>query len=879
MTLARFTPSLLDEDTLNALFVHRHDLLEDIIARTKRATQTNERSHRLLVGPRGAGKTHLISLAYHKLRHLQKDGLPFSISWLPEDPWTINSYSDLLRCVLEHIETPIADNYQGKLDRHMTDEELETAVMNEVDTYGPIVLLTENLDWILDNLQTAGQRRLRAFLENKRPFLVIATATRLTDYLLNQTDTFYGFFDTTQLPPFTASQAIEMLKAIAKFERDLPLENRLNDPTSQARLTAIEHLAGGQPRMWALFATGLKTSDLDELTKVLIERFDDLTPFYQEQLLRLSPQERLVVRTLADADRAITVNELATTIGVEQKSLAKTMSDLKNRGWVQLRTGLLVDRADRRLSFYELAEPLARLAFQLKDSRGKPIQLVLDFLLSWFEQDELSKINSSQPIVANYLQQALHLVKDSTFSLTGALVASPFIDPTTGMFAPRHQESANPALLTKLKELDDACAALDTGNPLSLLKQPSVISRLIEHKLQTLSIADIRFELFMLAAINDRTSWAERADSLLVNVADTDRASFLLVAILTADLKKPSMSLDLLLSITTEAITKDNNPLLPERVIRVASELIRVGAPEIAQPLLETISNKVPPELYLTFAHAKSAVAVRTGQLAKIPIIWESAVATLKSLPEEKHYDTLVALNHLAFSYQQVGRTHEAIEISKKILTDCERILGKDHPNTLTVRSNLASSYQQVGRTHEAIEIQEKVLADRERILGPDHPDTLTARGNLASSYQQAGRTTEAIEIQEKVLADCERILGKDHPNTLTVRSNLASSYQQLGRTHEAIEIEEKVLVDCERLLGPEYPYTLITRSNLASSYQQVGRIDKAIEIGEKVLADYERILGKDHPNTLTARDNLAFSYQQVGRTTEANKLLKRYSH
>ena len=34
-----------------------------------------------------------------------------------------------------------------------------------------------------------------------------------------------------------------------------------------------------------------------------------------------------------------------------------------------------------------------------------------------------------------------------------------------------------------------------------------------------------------------------------------------------------------------------------------------------------------------------------------------------------------------------------AVEIGRRTLADCERVLGADHPHTLTSRNNLAGAY------------------------------------------------------------------------------------------------------------------------------------------------------------------------------------------
>lgn len=84
----------------------------------------------------------------------------------------------------------------------------------------------------------------------------------------------------------------------------------------------------------------------------------------------------------------------------------------------------------------------------------------------------------------------------------------------------------------------------------------------------------------------------------------------------------------------------------------------------------------------------------------------------------------------------------------------------------LAARCNLAISYQQAGRTDQAIRLLQRVVADDERLLGNDHPDTLIALTSLAASYEVAGRTGEANELLERVVAGNERLLEDEHSGT-----------------------------------------------------------------------------------------------------------------
>ena len=64
---SRYSPGNMDRESLEAVFVGRDDVMEDVLSRTTTSIRGPEKHYILLVGPRGAGKTHLLALAYHRL--------------------------------------------------------------------------------------------------------------------------------------------------------------------------------------------------------------------------------------------------------------------------------------------------------------------------------------------------------------------------------------------------------------------------------------------------------------------------------------------------------------------------------------------------------------------------------------------------------------------------------------------------------------------------------------------------------------------------------------------------------------------------------------------------------------------------------------------
>ena len=64
---SRYSPGNMDRESLESLFVGRHDIMEDVLSRVTRSIRSPQKHYILLVGPRGSGKTHFLALACHRL--------------------------------------------------------------------------------------------------------------------------------------------------------------------------------------------------------------------------------------------------------------------------------------------------------------------------------------------------------------------------------------------------------------------------------------------------------------------------------------------------------------------------------------------------------------------------------------------------------------------------------------------------------------------------------------------------------------------------------------------------------------------------------------------------------------------------------------------
>ena len=745
-TLSRFTPSLMSAELLERLFVGRERLLEAIMVRIEGAAAGSGRNHTLLVGPRGAGKTHLVALAHHRAARLRDSGAQLHLSWLPEDPWTIASY--------RHLLLAIVDGAGLKHSRQAKSHELEDLIDDAARTWGPLVVFVENLDQILDSLGDEGQQRLRHLLQDTRSVLFVATTTRLHRNLSDQSRPFYGFFTTSRLEPFDVDDAASMLRAIASETDQQDLVAYLETEEANSRLRTIAHLAGGQPRMWATLASSLSIRGLDELVDLLLTRFDDLTPYYQEQLARLSTRQRLVVAELATTDHPLNVKELADRLDVDQRSLAKTMSELVERGWATTVTSpLLGALVDRRRSYYELAEPMARLAFQIKESRGEPLRLVVDFLKNWFDPGQLRQTEITM-MERSYLELA---------------ASAQLTDPVLAVTRQLHQlPSTRAPAVELLDEVDRALRDVQEGRPDAFLGMPTPIRAAVEALSEHEPLLSTRSTIHHLAMAEfahvrhpAMTAWVDRA-AVLAMVDEAWRLMFVQWL---------------------------------GRAWRFDEALAGLAASA--------------EDLSVIAARADVAFSAwEAGSFALASELLESVLSDRERLLGPDDLSTLTARGNLAVIYDAMGRSDAALALKEAVLADHERLLGHEERITLRSRSNLAVTYDRVGRHDDALALKEPTVQDCERLLGSDHPDTLIARANLAVTYNELGRHSDALALEEAVLADLERLLGVAHPDTLLARSNLALTYYALGRNDESRALLETVVADTEHVLGAEHPTT-----------------------------------------------------------------------
>jgi hypothetical protein len=404
--LSRFTPSRTDPAILERIFVQREALARDTVERVRESVLTGNKHHLLFIGPRGSGKTHFVSLIHHRIAADDSLRDRMRIAWLAEDE-TTTSFAKFL----QRIYRALADRYPDEFPRvaiellqHQSDESGRAALLSRLLTEKlqgrTLLLIVENLAELFEGMRERGQQDWRAFLQENPTTTTLATSQRLFRGISARTSPFFGFFQPEHLKPLGLDDAVLLLRKIAEVNEDAELASFLQTPTGRNRVHVLHHLAGGNPRVYIILSDFITRASLDELVGPFEKLIDELTPYYQARLKRLSPQQREIVEFLCKSRHAVPVKEIADRLFISHQTLTSQLKDMRENRYVEGRT---VGREAR----YELQEPLMRLSVEVKENPGQPIRRIVEFLRAWHTprrlEQQLRETDPRLDIMCSYI--------------------------------------------------------------------------------------------------------------------------------------------------------------------------------------------------------------------------------------------------------------------------------------------------------------------------------------------------------------------------------------------------------------------------------------------------------------------------------------------
>jgi DNA-binding transcriptional ArsR family regulator len=385
--ISAYTPSNTDPATRERIFVQRHKLLKRVVAWCGESMLTGNKHHLLFVGPRGCGKTHLVSMVQDRLLQQPNLAHKMRIAWLGEDS-VFTGLIDVALEIADELSASYPDEFAYDYRSHakaLVADEAAESILNEIlRRLGDksILLIMENLDRAFHGLGDLGQKKWRAFLQENGRVATLATSQHLFEDVSSRDAAFYGFFEIIHLEPLSVDDARQLMTNIAGENNNTQLAEFLATSEGHYRVRALRHLAGGNHRMYVMLSEFLTKESLDSLVDAFEGLAEDLTPYFQERVRSLSPQQARIVQSLCNVSGAITVKQVSEDTFIAERNVSKQLGELKQKRYV-------ISERRGKESYYEMAEPLMRLCLEVKKQRGKPLKLVASFLRAWFSDHSL----------------------------------------------------------------------------------------------------------------------------------------------------------------------------------------------------------------------------------------------------------------------------------------------------------------------------------------------------------------------------------------------------------------------------------------------------------------------------------------------------------
>ncbi len=845
--------------------VGRAPLLQDTVDTLRANLGKKPKRHQLFIAPRGSGKTHFLSLIEDAIDSDSSLSTGYVVVRFPEEVHRVCSFADFLLAICEILRNQGApwDDLYARLAAEEDDEKISDILTKAIRTHfretGKILLLmVENLNQILEQQmkKPSSIQSLRGFFMGDNGCLLIATSPVHFGAHTKPNAPFYDFFDTQVLDALSAEDTIALIRRNLEWDKRKDLLDRFSE--LRPRLLAIHAMTGGSPRLTMMLYELISNESITAVRDQFLMLQDRITPFYQDRMKDLSPQERAVMETIATmrdvpgspAPRKTPAN-IARLMRMSQSKLASHLSRLTKSLYLTASD----NPDDKRSTIYTIREGFFDLwlAMNLSRASARRIPLIGDFFACYYEQEEARRLKREE-----YWQRldAGEFTPDTTENLSYL----------SNLGKPHEQAEEKIKLISAVtKSGDTECA--------SLLKE----------ELRQLPLDATGKWITAHADDLDDNPLDEIA--ALIATWQTHREGNL--EAFATKLKEMGQSLDykgwskLKIEFLTDHI--DAVPLSAERVearLHLAKVLSRYAKWQEAEPHTRTAlleAEQLKNEHLISWALNDHAQLLQeTNRLVEAEPLMRRALAIDEASYGKDHPEVATDLGNLAQLLYHTNRMTEAEPLMWRALAIYEASYGKDHSNVSIRLNNLAGLLQATNRLAEAEPLMRRALAIDEASFGKDHPKVAIRLNNLAQLLQETNRLVEAEPLMRRALAIDEASYGKDHPSVAIRLNNLASLLKDTNRMVEAEPLMRQALAIDEASYGKDHPSVAIHLNNFAGLLQDTNRMAEAEPLMRKALAIDEASYGKDHPHVARDLNNLASLLKDTNRMAEAQPLMRR---
>ena len=802
--LALFRSGLTTPEHRRSITVARQAMLDDALAHLRNSMQYDQKHQFLYIGPRGSGKTHLLSLIEDEIQRDKTLRTHFAVVRFPEEASRILSFADFLLRVCEELaaqrpEESIWQNLYRKLETSDDDAQIIDTLVPAIRSSNKalnrtVLIMLENVHDVFEKQmkQRLDIAALRKFLMGDNGCQMIATAPIHFDGITSVDEPFFDFFDVQVIDLLTKQQAIELVRRNLQWEQRNSL---LQDFAAlQPKLAALYDMTAGNPRLTHMLYEVIVHDSIAQVSEQFKRLLDRVTPFYQDRLKELAPRERALLETLAlmrDENEPKTPKNLARKLRISEQQTSSLLKRLTDSGYIRSSA----NQQDKRSRFYVISEGFFDLwlAMNLSRRHRRRLPVLVECLAKFYPLQEEREAKRRQ-----YRQQ-FSSSPDAQIGLglLSDIGTTPEQTRAKLNLAVLHAQTGN---LTEKAEIELEIQSL----PLDSIGS-WIVDRAIAQQPQFNYLDEIEqlIELWSLHRSGDLEAFTERFQAM------------------GSELNYRSFSL-----LKTQFL-RDHLSLLTDPQQRIQQQ-------------------------------------VQIGQLLSEQAQWRESEQVLRDALDtaethKLHDWTARSLHALSVLLRTTNRLTEATKLARRALEIYESSYDTEHPNVAASLNNLAELLASTKRLEEAEPLYRRALAIWESSYGTEHPDVAISLNNLAVLLASTNRHLEAEPLHRRALAILESSYGPEHPRVATSLNNLAALIFTTNRHQEAEPLYRRALAISESSYGPEHPKVAGSLNNLAVLLQSTNRLEEAEPLLRRalgILVEFGRRTGQQHPRFATARSN-----------------------
>ena len=768
-----YRSGITSPERLRQTSVGREFLLDNAIESISGSLRRKSKQHMLFIGPRGIGKTHLLSRIEDVLQSDKALSAQAVVVRFPEESNQTLTFADFLIGLCRILKDVLEDEplWAEMFTAVETDEDDNKVV----DTLVPairkqnrkhsrtLIIMLENLGEIFTRQfrKKDDVASLRKFLMADNGCLLLATAPLHFDGITDIKQPFYGFFDIQILDSLTFDETVEVIQRNLEWDGRTEILTSLND--MRPRLQALYHMTGGNQRLTMMLYELIANESVTQVQDQFHLLLDRISPFYQSRLNDLPPSQRALLECLArmrDQDKTpATIAAQMRTSQREASSLLKRLSDANYLCAVE-------NPEDKRSRLYRIREGFFDiwLAMSLSRSSRKRLPFLLEFFSLFYP--------------------SLHAREEKRRQLRTKLAeernadAEKTLDYLSEVGSDKERADAKFDIAKTFVSrgvADQAVHYLLEAAPLAGDGVSQAIARIVTLNQPTpdyLSEIEKMIECWELHRNGQLEAFAHRikeiGQGLTLRTYSEAKLNFLRGALESMD---------------------DPEERIRQRlgIASVLGELARWDeAEEQLRPALIEAESLANTALVAIASNQLGGVLYQTSQFEEAELLIRRVLDISRDTVGGQHPIVAVHLNNLAMLLRDTNRIEEAEGLVRQALEIDEATLGDQHPIFAVHLNSLAILLRNTNRIEEAEALARRALEIDQATLDSQDPTLARHLNDLAILLCDTNRIEEAEPLIRRALKIYDSFQvknGHEHLDHQLTTANYQALQQSLQQT------------------------------------------------------------------------------------------------